>query len=154
METQIVIFLAFVSVTLIFNSVIIWFAYKSFANVTISVASTISEFHTSDSGKAWLKTLESASSQAASVTETAKTQLANFDPVLAQAQSKFEFRLAQIDVQMEKSVATVLQQTQKVQEALVSPAERIGATLTGVQQAINLFNGWQSDGDANSTPKK
>ena len=34
MDVQIVIFLTFISVTLVFNSIVIWFAYKAFANIT------------------------------------------------------------------------------------------------------------------------
>ena len=43
METKIVIFLAFTAVTLAFNSVIIWFAYKSFSSITTKMTETIRE---------------------------------------------------------------------------------------------------------------
>jgi len=47
METQIVIFLAFISVTVITNTLLIWFVYKGFAGVTSRITETVSEFKTS-----------------------------------------------------------------------------------------------------------
>jgi len=118
---------------------------------------TIREIESSDSTRAWLKALETASSQAVILTTATKTQLNNFEPVLAQAQSKYGFRLAQLDVQMEKSLATIQKQTEKMQKALQGPAQRfsrIGATLSGVQEVIRYLSGMQSVDDASSTPKK
>jgi uncharacterized protein YhaN len=157
METKIVIFLAFTALTLAFNSVIIWLAYKSFSSITTKMTETIREIESSDSTRAWLKALETASSQAVILTTATKTQLNNFEPVLAQAQSKYGFRLAQLDVQMEKSLATIQKQTEKMQKALQGPAQRfsrIGATLSGVQEVIRYLSGMQSVDDASSTPKK
>ena len=157
METKIVIFLAFTALTLALNSVIIWLAYKSFSSITTKMTETIREIESSDSTRAWLKALETASSQAVILTTATKTQLNNFEPVLAQAQSKYGFRLAQLDVQMEKSLATIQKQTEKMQKALQGPAQRfsrIGATLSGVQEVIRYLSGMQSVDDASSTPKK
>src|SRR5262245_36609882 len=102
MKAQMVIFLAFTSATLLFNAVVIWYAYKAFFNVTFKVTETMRELQARDSARVWLTALEAASNQAVALTDKAKTQLANFDPVLARAHSKYEFRLAQIDVHMEK----------------------------------------------------
>jgi hypothetical protein len=134
METKIVIFLAFTSATLIFNSVIIWLAYKAYSSGTAKLTALIQEFESSDSTRALLGSAASASTQAVEVTEVVKDQLAKFDPVLARAQSKYEFRLAQVDVQLEKGIATVLRETERIQAALVHPAGRLrsmGATLSG-----------------------
>ena len=158
METQIIIFLAFTSVTLIFNSVIIWYAYKAYANGTTAVTKTILEAQTSESTRAWLKTMESASTHAVSLTDAAKTELANFDPVLAYAQAKYEFKLAEIDVHVEKAIATILRKSANVQHALVRPAHRFGATLSGVREVIQYLSGeletTQTADDASSTPKQ
>jgi uncharacterized protein YhaN len=158
METKIIIFLAFTSVTLVFNSVIIWYAYKAFANMTTAMTKAVWEAQASESTRAWLKTLESASSQAVTLTDAAKTHLTKFEAVLARAQAKYEFKLAEIDVQMEKSIATVVRETQKMEHALTSPAHRFGATLSGVQEVIHYLSGApepdQTAGDASSTPKR
>ena len=154
MKPQMVIFLAFASATLFFNAVIIWYAYKAFSNVTYKVTETLRELEAGESSKVWLSALEAASVQAVSLTEKAKTQLANFDPVLARAQSKYEFRLAAIDVQMEKGLTRIRDKTESLQGSLERPAHRLGATLAGVFEVIHVFSGEQSADDANPTPKK
>src|SRR5688572_8122159 len=155
MKAQLVVFLAFTSATLLFNAVIIWFAYKAFASVTFKVTQTMRELQSSESAKVWLNALESASNQAVSLTEKAKTQLNNFDPVLARAHSKYEFRLAQIDGQMEKGLNTIRDRTESLQDSLVRPAHRLGATLAGVFEVIHYFSGERSvDDDTQPTTKE
>jgi len=157
METKIVIFLAFTSATLIFNSVIIFLAYKAFSSGIAKVTELIQEFESSDNTRALLGSATSASTQAVEVTEVIKDQLTRFDPVLAKAQSEYEFRLAQVDVQLEKGITTVLRETERIQAALVHPAGKVrsmGATLSGVQQVIQYLSGELSGGDASSRPKQ
>ena len=157
METKIVIFLAFTSATLIFNSVIIWLAYKAYSSGTAKMTRLIQEFESSESTRALLSSAESASVQAVELTEVLKDQLARFDPVLAKAQSKYGFRLAQVDVQLEKGIGTLLRETERVQAALIHPAGRLrsmGATLSGVHQVIQYLSGELSGADASSTPKQ
>ena len=154
METKLVIFLMFTSVTLIFNSFVIWLAYKAFANVSTMVTETVREAEASQDASAWIRALEAASSHAVVVTNATKTQLLNFDPVLSRAQAKFGFRLAEIDVQVERSLARALEQTEKAQRAVTGPARRLGATLSGVQEVIHYLSGDESDDDARSRPRR
>jgi hypothetical protein len=157
METQIAIFLAFTSVTLIFNAFVIWYAYKAFTKASTMVTNTIRDVQKSDSARAWLKGMEVASSSAVSVTETARAQLVHVDPVFARAQAKYEFKLAEIDIQLEKAFDTILQHTEKAQRALVKPANRIGATIAGVREVVDFLSGEsdrsQNADDASSTQK-
>jgi hypothetical protein len=151
MKAQMVIFLAFTSVTVLFNAVIIWYAYKAFLSVTFKVTETMRELQARDSMKVLLSALETASNQAVSLTDKAKTQLANFDPVLARAHSKYEFRLAQIDVHMEKGINKIREKTESLQNSLVQPAHRLGATLAGVFEVIHHFSGEETS-DGTSPP--
>jgi hypothetical protein len=152
MKAQMVILFAFTSLTLLFNAIIIWYAYKAFFNVTFKVTETLQEMQARESTKVWLSALQTASTHAVSLTEGAKTQLANFDPVLARAHSKYEFRLAQIDVQMEKGLNKLRDKTETLQNSLVRPAHRLGATLAGVFEVVHYFSGEQTAGDATPTP--
>jgi hypothetical protein len=154
MGTKLAIFLAFTSATLLFNTIVIWYAYKAFTNVSTNFAKTLHELQASDSAKQWLKTVETASFQAVTVSETVKNQLHNFDPVLARAQSKWEFRLAQVDVQMEKGVTTVLERTQKFHDAVEGPVTRLGAILSGVREVVQYVGGTTDDEDTQSRPKR
>lgn len=154
MEVQIVIFLIFTSVTLVFNSALIWFAYKAFADVTTRVTETMREIHASDDAKSWLNALQSASSQAVVVTDAAKDSILRFEPTLARAQSKFGYGLAKVDVRLERIHDKVRLQAERVQDAIVGPAHRIGATMSGVQGVLHYLSGDQSADDANPTPKR
>ena len=149
-----IIFLAFTSATLLFNALIIWFAYKAFFKVTFKVTETLQELQARDSAKVWISALEIASTQAVALTEKAKTQLANFDPVLARAHSKYEFRLAQIDIHMEKGINKIRDKTESLQTSLVRPAHRLGATLAGVFEMMNYFGGEQRGSEADPPPKE
>ena len=148
MTAKMIVFLAFTSVTLLFNAVIIWYAYKAFFNVTFKVTETLQELQARESTKVWLNALETASTHAVSLTDKAKTQLANFDPVLARAHSKYEFRLAQIDIHMEKGINRIVNKTESLQNSLVRPAHRLGASLAGVFEMMNYFGGEQVASDA------
>jgi hypothetical protein len=153
MPVQIVIFLLFISVTLVFNSMVIWFAYKAFANVTTRVTETIREIHSSDDARSWLRALETASFRAVSVTGFARERIAGFEPTLARAQSKFGYGLATVDVRLERLHDKIQSQAARSQSAIVRPAHRIGATLSGIHEVLVHFSG-EIAGDANPTPKK
>ena len=154
MGVQIVIFLIFTSVTLVFNSIVVWFAYKAFANITTNVTETMRGIQTSKDARAWLNALHSASFQAVSVTGAAKEAILGFEPTLAQAQSKFGYGLASVDVRLERLHDKVRGQAEKVQSAIVGPAHRIGATLSGVQEALQYLSGDRNGDDATATPKR
>jgi hypothetical protein len=154
MGVRIVIFLLFTSVTLIFNSMVIWFAYKAFANITTKVTETMREVHASDDVRSWLSALESASYQAVTVTGAAKERVSDFEPTLAKAQSKFGYGLAKVDVNMERFHETVRHHASKVQHTVTGPAHKIGATISGLQEVLLRFSGDQSGDDASSTPTK
>jgi hypothetical protein len=154
MGVQIVIFLIFTSVTLIFNSIVIWFAYKAFANITTNVTDTMRGIQASDDVKVWLGALHSASFQAVTATEKAKEMLVALEPTLSRAESKFGYGLASVDVRLERIHDRVRGQAEKVQTAIVRPAHRIGATMSGIQQALQYLSGDQSADDATSTPNR
>ena len=154
MGVQIVIFLLFVSVTLVFNSVVIWFAYKAFASITTNVTETMRGLQGSEDTRAWLNALHSASFKAVAVTGAAKEVIADFEPTLARAQSKFGYGLASVDVRLERAHDKFKSRAEKVQGAIVRPAHRIGATLSGVQEALHHLSDEQTADDATSTLKK
>jgi len=154
MDVQIVIFLIFISVTLIFNSVVIWFAYKAFASITTNVTETMRGVQGSEGAKAWLNALHSASFQAVAITGAAKEALTDFEPTLARAQSSFGYGLASVDVRLERAHDKVRGGAEAIHNAIVRPAHRIGATLSGVHEALQYLSGDQSAEDASSTLKK
>jgi hypothetical protein len=154
MGVQIVIFLIFISVTLIFNSIVIWLAYKAFASIATNVTETMRGIHTSDDVKTWLNALHSASSQAVVATGAAKEMIVAFEPTLARAQSRYGYSLASVDVRLERIHDKVRGKSERVQSAIVGPAHRIGATLSGVHGALLSLSRDQNGDSATSTPKQ
>ena len=157
METKIVIFLAFISVALIFNACVIFYAYKAFAKASMLTTDMIRDIETSDHAKAWLKAMEVASASAVTLTESTKAELVNVDDVICRGQARFEYKLAEIDIQLEKAFGTVLRETERAQQAVLGPANKIGATISGVRDVIQFLSGeaerTQNAADASSTPK-
>src|SRR5262245_249803 len=155
MEVRLVIFLAFTSVVLTGNALVIWFVYKAFANITTSITGNIKDFQTSGETRNWLHALESASFQAVTMTDSAKKQVAGFDATLARVQSMVGFGLAKIDVKIERACVVLTTQTAKAQEALVQPAEKIGAAIAGFQNVLEISEILGLAGaDADATPKQ
>src|SRR5436190_24380838 len=101
METQIVIFLAFISVAVITNTLLIWFVYKGFAGVTSRITETVSEFKTSSETKAWLRTFEAAAKQPGAVTEATTLKIAAFEPALDRPQQHYPQTHAYLDSKVE-----------------------------------------------------
>ena len=154
MSTQIIIFLAFASFTLILNAAMLWFTYRTALSATTEITKAVADAYASESTRALLKTMESASSRTVELTDTLKTHLNNFEPVLARTQAKYEFKLAEADIHIEKSINTVVRKTQQVHRAVTGPAHRFGETLSGIHEVIVYLSGEiqpaQNAGDANS----
>lgn len=154
MEVKIIIFLAFTSVALIFNAVVIWLVYKLFSRATVRVTETVQELKLSENALVWLTALQHASVNAVSVTDSVKNRLVHTDPALAGAQARYGFKLAELDVQIERSLKKVVRAMEKAETAVVRPAHRVGATLSGIREVLNLFVDEQSDDDASSRPRR
>src|SRR5438128_11384374 len=101
METRIVIFLAFVSVTVITNTLLIWVAYKAFANVTFKITQTVSQFQTSGETREWIAAMQSASEQAIAVTEATKIQMAEVGPALDRTREQYRQVLTTVDSKLD-----------------------------------------------------
>ena len=139
MEIQLVIFLAFTSATLVMNTILVLFAYKAFAKFTSNLTETIREFETNSATKAWVASLQSASGQAVTVTESAKHKFASADSVIGKVQSRYEFALAKADTRMAKFEKKMLESTKQVKEKVEGPAFKIAAVATGIQGLASRF---------------
>ena len=122
METRIVIFLAFVSVAVIVNTLLIWFAYRGFARFTSKLTATVSAFGTSSETKAWLTTLQFVSEQAIAVTGTAKIKIAEFEPMLDRAQQRHLKALTDVDSKLEMVATEITTNAQRVRNIVTKPA--------------------------------
>jgi hypothetical protein len=140
MELQLVIFLAFTSVTLIMNTLLVFFAYKAFAKVTTNVTEAIREFQTDSSTRAWIASIHSASEQAVSVTESAKVRFVESDSAMARAQAKYEFALAKIDSRMVAFEKRMLESTKEIKDKIEGPAHKVAAVAHGIRGIAARFS--------------
>jgi hypothetical protein len=157
MGAQIVIFLAFVSVTLVFNAVVIWLAYKAFADITLRVTGTMSQIHASEATQRWMGALESASVQAIAITDMTRERINSFEPVLARAESKYGYGLAKVDIRVEDFCENVRTYMQSAQRRVEDPCHQIGSAMLVVRDLLERFSGVlpeKSDDSATATPSK
>jgi hypothetical protein len=139
MEIRLVIFLAFASVTVITNTMLIVFAYKAFANVTSRVTATVSEFEKSSETRAWIDSLQIAAEQAVLVTEATKQTMAEFTPVISRAHENYIRTLVNVDSKLETVADEVSTGARKVRDAVAKPAFSVmafAASLTKVLETM------------------
>ena len=137
MEIRIVIFLAFVSVSVIFNTLVIFFAYKVFANLTLKVTASMAEFQKSSETREWIDSLQVAADRAAAVTESTKLKFAEFDPVLERTQENYRRTLVDVDAKLEEVADDINTTVQKVRDIIAKPAFSVATFAAGVSQVLH-----------------
>ena len=136
MEIRIVIFLAFVSVTLITNTLVILFAYKALASMASKVTETMSEFRESGQTREMIESLQVATEQAAAITESTKRKVAEFDLVLSRLQENYRSTLAAADSKLEEVAANINTTAQKVRDVVAQPAFAVASFTTGLLRVL------------------
>jgi hypothetical protein len=137
MEIRIVIFLAFVSVVVVGNTLALLFAYKAFAGVTTKVTQTVSEFSKSGETRYWIDSLQDASKQAAELTETTKQKIAEIDPLLSRAQDSYRQTLANMDSTLDKVEGGVNTTAEMVRDMVAKPAFSFVTFAAGIAKMVN-----------------
>jgi len=138
MEIRLVIFLAFTAVTVVSNSVLIWLMYKAFGQITSQITDAAVEFEKSEQTRTWIASLQTASESAITVTEIARKTIADYDPMLEQAQAKYQFALAKADYQMECLASEISDHALCMRDAVALPAEKIAAIASGIQNVFGF----------------
>src|SRR5438477_7739977 len=136
METRIVLFLAFVSIALITNTLLIFFVYKALSGVTSKVTEGVSAIVTNNEIREWMSTLESASEQAVAATEATKIRMLECDPVIENARKTYYAALKKADSTMEKVATEITQNAKKARDVVARPAFSFIAFAAGLTQLI------------------
>src|SRR5947207_8852772 len=108
METRLVLFLAFVSIALITNTLLILFVYKALSGVTSKVTDGVSAIVTNNEIREWMSTLQSASEQAVAATEATKIRMLECEPVIENARKNYDAALKKADATMETDRKSVV----------------------------------------------
>jgi Na+/phosphate symporter len=144
MEIRLVIFLGLTSVTLITNTLLIWFAYKALAGFTSRITGTLTEFEKAGLTKAWISSMETAAEQALNVTEIAKEKMAECDSVLERAQQQYALALANVDSKLEQAGDELSNGARKVRDTVAKPAFTFMSFIAGLSRAVQK---WGSEGE-------
>src|SRR5258706_2989633 len=107
MEIRLVIFLAFTSVTVVSNTLVILLAYRIFARLTSKVTETVAEVRNNTEAREWIDSLQVAAERAAIITEATKLKFADFDPVLSRTQENYRRTLATIDSKLDEAAGKI-----------------------------------------------
>ena len=137
MDIRIVIFLAFTMVTVVTNTLLIWFAYKAFANFTSKATETMMEFERSGTTKAWIESIQIAAQHAVSVTEAAKQQMAEFEPALGRVQERYAFALAKVDSKLNDAAEEISTGSRRMRDVVAKPAFSILTFAAGLSRALS-----------------
>src|SRR5881394_2500718 len=122
MELKITIFLFFVFVSAVFNTVLIVGMYKAFAGLTAKVTETVADLGKNAETRQWIDSMQYAAEQAAKVTEVTKLKFAEFDPALSRAEDEYRRTLVTIDTKMEEVAEKVTTTAQSVRDIVAKPA--------------------------------
>jgi len=133
METQLVIFLAFTSVTVVTNTLLIVFAYRAFANVTTKVTEAVREFETSYTTKSWIGSLVSASESALELSDVAKDKVQAFDPVLERTQDRYGYLLAKTDKKLQDFSDELTKNSERLRDSVETPARHMATFAAGLR---------------------
>ena len=135
MEIRIVLFLAFVSIALITNTLLIFMVYKALSGVTSKVTEGVSAISGSEIA-ASLSALQSASEQAVAMTEATKAKLAECQPVVENAQKNYHATLDKVDSALQDAAEQITTNATKVRDMVAKPAFSFMSFAAGLVQMI------------------
>jgi hypothetical protein len=150
MEIRIVIFLAFVSVTVITNTLLMIFAYRAFSGATSKLARTVSELRTSGETRELVDSLQLAAQRAAVFTESAKLKIAGFEPVLDRTVESYRRTLSVVDSKFEKVADNINTTAKKVRDGIARPTLAAASVAAGLTKAFE--GGTASDPSSHVRP--
>lgn len=136
MEIRIVIFLAFVSVVVVTNTIMIFFAYKALAGLTSKMMETMSAFSKDSETREWLESARAATEDVAAITESTKVRIAEFEPVLSRAQENHRRILETVDAKLEKSADDITAAAQKARDVIAKPAFAVMSFSAGIRKVM------------------
>ena len=140
METRIVLFLAFVSIALITNTLLIFFVYKALSGVTSKVTEGVSAIVTNNEIREWMSTLQSASEQAVAATEATKMRMLECEPVIENARKNYYEALKKVDSTTDTLANEITKNAKKARDVVARPAFSFIAFAAGLTQMIENFD--------------
>jgi hypothetical protein len=149
-----IIFLAFVSVAVLVNAMMILLTYRAFATMTTKVSDSLRQMGRSAQTRDWLTAMQTASVRAVDLTQSARQRLELSGPRLEELHSTLGYGLAKIDVRFERFCDLVHKEARNAQMAITGPTQRVGAAATGFLEVLSVMGYGGSADDASSRRKQ
>jgi hypothetical protein len=140
MEIRIVLFLAFVTVNVITNTLIIFFAYRAFAGAVSKATETASQFQKSSETRAWIESVRVAAERAATVTESAKVKMAESNTALSNAEETYRRTLVRIDVKVKGVADDMEAMAETARDIVAKPVVSASKFAAGVVKVLQNFD--------------
>jgi hypothetical protein len=141
MEIRLVIFLAFVSVTVVANTLAILIMYRLFARLTSRVTETMAEVQQNSEAREWINSMRVAAERAAVITEATKVKFAEFDPVLTRAQENYRRTLVTIDSKLDHAAEKINTTARGVRDIVAKPAFSVATFAAGISKVMESVDG-------------
>jgi hypothetical protein len=141
MEIRLVIFLAFVSVTVVANTLAILIMYRLFARLTSRVTETMAEVQQNSEAREWIDSMRVAAERAAVITEATKVKFAEFDPVLTRAQANYRRTLVTIDSKLDHAAEKINTTARGVRDIVAKPAFSVATFAAGISKVMESVDG-------------
>ena len=139
MEVRLVVFLAFASVTVVTNTVMIFLAYKALSGISSKVSTTVADFQKNSEIRQWIDSLQIAAERAVVVTQATKETIADFEPVITRAQENYSRAIAVTDSKLNQVADQVTTSAKKVRDTVAKPAFSVAAFVAGITKVFETF---------------
>jgi hypothetical protein len=136
MGIRIVLFLAFVSINIITNTVILFFAYKAFAGAVSKMSQTASEFQKSSETRKWVESVRAASERTAVLTESTKVKVAESAAVFSRAQENYRRTLVSIDSRLRDIEQDVNIAAETAKNIVAEPVASASSFAAGIMKVL------------------
>jgi hypothetical protein len=118
MESQLVLFLALTSVTLITNAVMIWLGYRVLSRIT----SAMKEVKIDGATRTWVASLQTASAEATTFTETAKQAIKDSEGNFEKAHQEYSASLRSFESRLAAAANNISSTAETIRDAVARPA--------------------------------
>src|SRR5262245_56737957 len=137
MEIRIVVFVALICVTIITNTLVLLFAYRTFAGLTSKLTSGISEFSKRAETRELIESMRSTAEHAAALTESIKVRMQDVDPVLRRTEEDYRSALSAVDSRVAKAAKDINTAAHTMRDAVAKPAFAVVSFAAGIRRVLN-----------------
>jgi hypothetical protein len=154
METRLVIFLTFVSITMVVNALFLFLTYKAFSALASKAMDRMSEFETNAQTHRWLATVESNSAEAARVTGIVRERVAGLSESMESIEAAYGKRLANAEAGFSLLFRGIHFTAAAMDRIVKFPVKNVLLVSSIARRLIVFIRGSENGADARSRPNR